>query len=256
MVPSNVSTATAAMLGKHVQVLLLSTLASCYVSPPELCTLISRQQDEGSLNIHNRPQETIKKLNIYKDKMSNPGSPKTPPAKTEKEDEPMFGHISSPFGPPTPRTTPDKEGTPISEKMASNPVSPLTPRITPETERFADIKPDDDPQPEAITGIKVQLYFGLCSDYRADITEEEFQEFVDIIISPLFPNLSVSKLHGQWVSETNKTIMREPSRCAEILDEDTPKVHKNCGIICDNFKRLFLQDSVLRVVTPCTYYFH
>ncbi len=144
---------------------------------------------------------------------------------------------------------------PVSDKMASNPIiqiSPPTPRTTPGKQSLV----DSVPAVEAITGIKIQFYFGLCSDYRADISDEEFQEFVDKIISPFFPNLSVSKLQGQWVSESSKAIVREPSKCVEILSEDTPEVHKKCGIICGNFKRLFLQDSVLRVVTPCTFYFH
>ena len=90
--------------------------------------------------------------------------------------------------------------------MAVTLSNPLTPRATPETERVANIQPDELPEAEAIHGIKIQLYFGFCSDYRTDLSEAEFQDFVDTVISPVFPDLSVPKLEGQWLTERDNKV--------------------------------------------------
>ncbi|KAJ9603917.1 hypothetical protein H2200_011439 [Cladophialophora chaetospira] len=157
-----------------------------------------------------------------------------------------------------PNTTPEKGERGAAGDSMLNGVHDATtpPPSSPLSPGDVEMQQDDVSSADAISGISIKFYFGLNSDRRDQVSEDEFQGFVDTVISPLFECLSIMKLSGHWVSASNGSIVKEPSRCVEILSEDTQEVHAKCGLIAAKYKEHFMQDSVLRVVTQCNYYFH
>lgn len=81
------------------------------------------------------------------------------------------------------------------------------------------------------------LYFGLNRPAGAQITGNEWQQFVDQDVTPRFRDgLTVFDARGQWLGNDGK-VAREPSK-------------KNIEALRGIYKSRFAQESVMRVDQP------
>jgi transcription termination factor NusB len=104
---------------------------------------------------------------------------------------------------------------------------------------------DNDPIPELI---QTDLYFGRNIAEGGEVSEAEFQQFLDQEITPRFPDgLTVYDADGQFLSSTN-TLVQEPSKVVSLIFEDTVENEAAIDQIIQAYKQQFQQESVLQVV--------
>ncbi len=89
-----------------------------------------------------------------------------------------------------------------------------------------------------------RLYFGLSLADGA-VSSEQFDEFVDREITPLFPaGLTVLHATGQWQTDTAE-IIKESSRVVVILHPPSVQTDDHLRQISRRYAAEFDQDSVL-----------
>ena len=94
---------------------------------------------------------------------------------------------------------------------------------------------------------RTELFFGLSRSNGPDVTEEEFQHFVDTEVTPRFPDgLTLLTGRGQFKGSTG-TIIQEGSKVLILLYPFNHKSNKAIEQIRDAYKDTFQQESVLRV---------
>jgi|GEM_PF-826314 NADH:ubiquinone oxidoreductase subunit E len=104
---------------------------------------------------------------------------------------------------------------------------------------------DNDPIPELI---QTDLYFGRNIAGGGEVSEAEFQQFLDQEITPRFPDgLTVYDADGQFLDSTN-TLVQEPSKVVSLIFEDTLDNEAAIDQIIQAYKQQFQQESVLQVV--------
>ncbi|PSB07549.1 hypothetical protein C7B62_19540 [Pleurocapsa sp. CCALA 161] len=104
---------------------------------------------------------------------------------------------------------------------------------------------DNDPIPELI---QEDLYFGRNITGGGEVSEAEFQAFIDAEITPRFPDgLTVYEADGQFLDSTGKLI-KEPSKVVSLIFEDTAENEAAIEQITQAYKQQFQQESVLQVV--------
>jgi len=91
---------------------------------------------------------------------------------------------------------------------------------------------------------KTELYFGMEVHGRDDVTEDEFNEFLERHVSPAFPDgLTVTDAQGQWLSPV-AGLVKEGSKILILLHDGADNAIESIRNI---YKALFAQDSVLRI---------
>ncbi|MCU0536974.1 MAG: DUF3574 domain-containing protein [Hydrococcus sp. Prado102] len=104
---------------------------------------------------------------------------------------------------------------------------------------------DNDPIPELI---QTDLFFGRNIASGTQVSDEQFQAFVDRIIAPRFPTrLTIFDANGQFEDSTG-TIIQEPSKVVRLLLEDTQENETALDEIIKAYTQEFKQESVLTVV--------
>jgi hypothetical protein len=95
---------------------------------------------------------------------------------------------------------------------------------------------------------ETQLYFGRSMPNGLEVTEEQFASFVDIYVTPRFPDgLTLLSGYGQFKNSAD-TIVKEQSKVLIILYPPGGKqADTRIDQIRESYKALFLQESVLRV---------
>ena len=97
--------------------------------------------------------------------------------------------------------------------------------------------------------IRTELYFGMSRKGGADISEAEFQGFVDEVVTPRFPSgLTILDARGQW-REDDSTLAKERSKVLVLIYPRSERRSANTKIeeIRAAYKSRFTQQSVLRV---------
>jgi hypothetical protein len=105
------------------------------------------------------------------------------------------------------------------------------------------------PSPVCPTGQEprrtAELFFGRNIGERPEVSEAEFRDFTDKVLTPLFPEgLTVLDGGGQWKGDENKMI-REAAKVVLIV---LPKAHDaeaRVNTARKAYKERFRQDSVL-----------
>ncbi len=101
---------------------------------------------------------------------------------------------------------------------------------------------DNDPSPELI---QVDLFFGRNIGGIEGVSQEQFQTFVDTVITPRFPDgLTNFDAKGQFLS-SNGQLIREPSEVVSLILEDTPTNETALDEIVTQYVEQFQQESVL-----------
>ncbi|NJK57576.1 MAG: DUF3574 domain-containing protein [Pleurocapsa sp. SU_5_0] len=104
---------------------------------------------------------------------------------------------------------------------------------------------DNDPIPELI---QEDLYFGRNITGGGEVSEAEFQAFIDAEITPRFPNgLTAYDADGQFL-DTTGNLTQEPSQVVSLIFEDTAENEQGIDQIIAAYKQQFQQESVLEVV--------
>jgi len=102
------------------------------------------------------------------------------------------------------------------------------------------------PEAEASTLIQKELFFGRNIGSNGQVSEEEFQTFVDTVITPRFPaGLTSFDAEGQFLSDTG-ALIEEPAKVVTLFVEDTPEVEIAINEIVTAYVNQFSQESVLQ----------
>jgi hypothetical protein len=101
------------------------------------------------------------------------------------------------------------------------------------------------------TMVRTELFFGTDKP-GPDVTNWQFQQFVDKTVTPRFPDgLTVLDGNGQWKDSDSGKVIKERSKVIVILyslDEETAD-SKKIEEIRDKYKKQYQQESVLRTDT-------
>ncbi len=103
---------------------------------------------------------------------------------------------------------------------------------------------DNDSIPEPI---QVDLFFGRDIAGVGEVSEEQFQEFIDDIVTPRFSKLTVFDTEGQFKDSTG-AIAKELSKVISLILEDTETNETAIGDIVEQYIQQFEQESVLILV--------
>ena len=96
--------------------------------------------------------------------------------------------------------------------------------------------------------IKMDLLFKRNTFGGREVTESQFQTFVDSAITPRFPNRpTIFNANGQFLNSTG-TIIEESSKVVSLILEDTWENETSVNQIVKEYIQLFHQESVLTVV--------
>jgi hypothetical protein len=95
--------------------------------------------------------------------------------------------------------------------------------------------------------MRTELVFGMSRATGPDITEAEFQSFIDDQVTPRFPDgLTVVSGNGQF-RDSRGTIIQEKSKLLILLYPFTRATSKKVDEIRAEYQAMFQQQSVLRV---------
>jgi hypothetical protein len=97
--------------------------------------------------------------------------------------------------------------------------------------------------------VRTELYFGRNIPTGGEVSEEEWQKFVDEIVTPRFPDgLSILDADGQWRGKDG-SIAREESKVIVLLypRKDRKTVNTKIEEIRAEYKKRFAQEAVMRI---------
>ncbi len=96
--------------------------------------------------------------------------------------------------------------------------------------------------------VRTELFFGLSKANGTDVSDSEFQKFLDHEVTPRFPDgLTLLAGQGQF-KNSNRVMVKEPSRLLILFypiqqgNDSTRKIEEIRGA----YKKMFQQESVLR----------
>lgn len=93
------------------------------------------------------------------------------------------------------------------------------------------------------------LYFGMSRPVGPNITEAEWQNFLDQQVTPRFKDgLTVFNAQGQWLGSNGK-VAKEGSRALMLIHPDDKDSNANIETLRTIYKTEFGQESVMRVDT-------
>ncbi|MBF2065360.1 MAG: DUF3574 domain-containing protein [Calothrix sp. C42_A2020_038] len=99
------------------------------------------------------------------------------------------------------------------------------------------------------TLIKDELYFGLSKPGGQTVSEVEWQQFLNCVITPRFKEgLTVMDANGQYLSNSGK-LTKEKSKLIILVYEANSTKNKMVQETISTYKKTFQQESVLRVTS-------
>jgi Protein of unknown function (DUF3574) len=101
-------------------------------------------------------------------------------------------------------------------------------------------------EPGDTTMVRDLVYFGRNRPGGGIVSEAEWQEFLDQVVTPRFPNgLTVVHADGQWRGQSG-TVEREQAEVLTLLHEGTEASRKAVAEVVSEYKQRFGQEAVLR----------
>ena len=101
---------------------------------------------------------------------------------------------------------------------------------------------------EASPLIQKDLFFGRNISSGGVVSEEQFETFVDQVITPRFPNNGLTILDGEGQFRNNAgMIIEEPSKIVTLFVEDTSATQAGINEVILAYLNQFNQESVLQV---------
>jgi Protein of unknown function (DUF3574) len=97
---------------------------------------------------------------------------------------------------------------------------------------------------------RTELFFGRNSP-AGEISEQDFQSFLDAVVTPLFPDgLTVIDGRGQFRASADRAVEKEAAKVLILLYRFDKKASDKVEEIRSRYKARFAQQSVLRVDEP------
>jgi len=101
-------------------------------------------------------------------------------------------------------------------------------------------------KPPARAQVRHELVFGTARAHGVPLREDEWQSFIDSVVTPRFPDgLTVLNASGQWRGEAGVT--KEQARILVIWHDRLPSRDADIEAIRSAYKARFDQESVLRI---------
>ncbi len=101
-------------------------------------------------------------------------------------------------------------------------------------------------KPPARAQVRHELVFGTARAHGVPLREDEWQSFIDSVVTPRFPDgLTVLNASGQWRGEAGVT--KEQARILVIWHDRLPSRDADIEAIRSAYKERFDQESVLRI---------
>ncbi|WP_437680051.1 DUF3574 domain-containing protein [Sorangium sp. So ce131] len=95
--------------------------------------------------------------------------------------------------------------------------------------------------------VRTELFFGMDRLEGPPVTQEEWQEFVDTVVTPRFEDgLTQFDVDGQYRASTGELI-HEDSRLIMLLHDGGQAASDAIDAIREQYKQRFDQESVLRI---------
>lgn len=99
------------------------------------------------------------------------------------------------------------------------------------------------------TLIKDELYFGLSKPGGKTISEVEWQQFLNRVITPRFKDgLTVMDANGQYLNNSGK-LSREKTKLIILVYETNQSKNQMVQEAISSYKKTFQQEAVLRVTS-------
>lgn len=99
----------------------------------------------------------------------------------------------------------------------------------------------------ASTLARLELLFGTGKKDGSEVTDAEWREFLDAVVTPRFPDgLTVLSGYGQWHTDEGN-LDRESLRVIVIWYERSKQGEEKIEAIRQAYRQRFDQDSVMRV---------
>lgn len=96
--------------------------------------------------------------------------------------------------------------------------------------------------------IETDLYFGLSRPDGSPISEKEWNDFKETVLTRVFEKGSTTiDATGNWRDPDNGKLVTERSRMVIFHHEKSKNLSKRIDSVCMVYKKLFHQQSVLRV---------
>jgi hypothetical protein len=145
------------------------------------------------------------------------------------------------------QTRPALAQAPVPAQIQLAPVSvqPASPAINDPA-----LAPVDESQPSLVgeTWRRTELYFGTGKPDGSAVTIQEFEDFVDEIVTPRFPDgLTLLTGDGQWRDSTGVIVEEESNVLILLYPLDDKEANSEIEQIREAYKDAFQQESVLRV---------
>ena len=97
---------------------------------------------------------------------------------------------------------------------------------------------------------QTQLWFGLSKPDGQSISTQQWQHFVDQVITPAFPQgLSIVEARGQWLGNDGVRVSENSRGLLLIYPASKEKSHA-IDFIRTRYQQLFAQESVMRIDQP------
>ncbi|MEH2252560.1 MAG: DUF3574 domain-containing protein [Nostoc sp.] len=96
--------------------------------------------------------------------------------------------------------------------------------------------------------IRTDLYFGRDIPGGGEVSDNDFQTFLNNVVTPVFPDgLTVFDANGQYLDSTH-TIIKEKSKSISLFFNDTQQNKNSIYDIISKYTQQFNQESVLQVI--------
>jgi hypothetical protein len=99
--------------------------------------------------------------------------------------------------------------------------------------------------------VESRLFLGRARPDGTTVDEASWDAFLAEVVTPRFPDgLTVLDAHGQWRDPDGATIVREPTKVLIVVRPRGVSADAAVDAIAAEWKRRFMQKSVLRVDVP------
>jgi hypothetical protein len=95
--------------------------------------------------------------------------------------------------------------------------------------------------------LRTELYFGMSKPKGGEVTEGEWNRFLDSVITPRFPDgLSVFDTRGQWRGADGR-IVQERTKMVMLIHPVGEMINAAIEEIRSAYRQMFEQESVMRI---------
>lgn len=100
--------------------------------------------------------------------------------------------------------------------------------------------------PSSTRLVRTELYMGMARQGQPDVSEQEWAEFLEQVVTPRFPRgITVLSGRGQWLQDGD--VVKEPSKALVVFRAVNEGTERAIEEVRAEYIRRFDQDAVLRV---------